>query len=250
MRETGAQPSRHAGFVYKRNRNLYAMCDTPSGELDMFISGRAFLLDIAAISAALVIFGSSAFANNTAVENLARIENANLTSIEPDHLKTLISSPKGDTAEIQMTRAWIDAQPKASGASEWQCLSEALYFEARGESVRGQFAVAEVIRNRVKSPLFPSSYCGVINQGTGRKYQCQFTYTCDGHKEVIAEKRAHDRVAKIARLVIDGRAPEQTDGATHYHTTKVRPRWSRVFPRTAHIGDHYFYRQGQRVASN
>ena len=151
---------------------------------------------------------------------------------------------------MQFTRNWLDAQPKASGSAQWRCLAEALYFEARGETVKGQFAVAEVILNRVRSSRYPNTLCGVINQGTGKKYQCQFTYTCDGHKEVIAEPAAFTRVGKVARAAMDGRAADLTDGATHYHTTAVRPRWSRVFTRTARIGVHLFYRQGRRLASN
>ena len=90
----------------------------------------------------------------------------------------------------------------------------------------------------------------MINQGTGKKYQCQFTYTCDGRKEVIHEERAFDRVSKVARLAIDGQVPTLTEGATHYHTTSVKPRWSGVYTRTAHIGTHIFYRHTWRTASN
>ena len=146
--------------------------------------------------------------------------------------------------------AWLDAQPKASGGENWKCLSEALYFEARGETVKGQFAVAEVIVNRAKSARFPDTICGVIRQGTGKKYQCQFTYTCDGHKEVIAEPRAYERVAKVARAMLDGASGDLTNGATYYHTVAVNPRWARKFTQTARIGVHLFYRPNYRTASN
>ncbi|WP_299670458.1 cell wall hydrolase [uncultured Roseobacter sp.] len=151
---------------------------------------------------------------------------------------------------VEFSKSWLDDQPMPKGGDELQCLAEALYFEARGETVKGQFAVAEVILNRVESERFPSSACGVINQGTGKKYQCQFTYTCDGHKEIIAEPRAFERVSKVARAALDGMAPELTEGATHYHTTAVNPRWSRVYTKTAAIGDHIFYRHTWRTASN
>jgi hypothetical protein len=151
---------------------------------------------------------------------------------------------------VQFSKNWIDDLPKPKGGPELRCLAEALYFEARGETVKGQFAVAEVILNRVKSERFPSSACGVINQGTGKKYQCQFTYTCDGYKEVIEEPRAFERVSKIARIALDGLAPELTKGATHYHTTAVKPRWSKVYTKTAAIGDHIFYRHTWQTASN
>jgi spore germination cell wall hydrolase CwlJ-like protein len=157
-------------------------------------------------------------------------------------------------AKVSFSRAWVDAQPEAKGDEQWSCLSEALYFEARGETVKGQFAVAEVIMNRVKSSRFPDTLCGVINQGTasGRKYQCQFTYNCDGYKNVIAERQAYERVSKVARAIIDGveGSGALTGGATHYHTTAVRPAWSRTYKNTARIGVHLFYRHNYRTAKN
>ncbi|WP_170464273.1 cell wall hydrolase [Ruegeria arenilitoris] len=152
--------------------------------------------------------------------------------------------------KVSYSKAWLDKLPTAKGDEHFKCLAEALYFEARGESVRGQFAVAEVILNRVESSRFPNSLCGVIKQGTGKKYQCQFTYTCDGQKEVIREKKAYERVSKVARAAIDGIGVGLTEGATHYHTKAVRPSWSRVYKETARIGVHIFYRHNYRTASN
>ena len=153
-------------------------------------------------------------------------------------------------AEVQYTRDWLDTLPVASGGAAWRCLAEALYFEARGESVKGQFGVAEVILNRVDSTSFPNSVCGVVQQGTGKLYQCQFSYRCDRYDEKIREKAAYARVAKIARVMIDGAQRPLTKGATHYHTNAVNPRWARKFPRTATIGVHYFYRMPTKVSSN
>jgi spore germination cell wall hydrolase CwlJ-like protein len=170
------------------------------------------------------------------------------------YLKSLLtaSQPRGEIKPLAATfsTSWLDAQPRATGGEQWRCLSEALYFEARGETVKGQFAVAEVILNRVASDRYPDSVCGVINQGTGRKYQCQFTFTCDGRKEVISERGAYARVAKVARAAMDGLDVELTDGATHYHTTAVRPSWARRFHQTARIGVHLFYRPNIRTASS
>lgn len=165
-----------------------------------------------------------------------------LTSIRPP-----AKTPK-KPRQISFSRSWLDSQPKPDGDAEWQCLSEALYFEARGETVKGQFAVAEVILNRAKSAQYPQTVCGVIRQGTGRKHQCQFSYTCDGSKEVIAEHRAFERVSKVARAILDGARVNLTDGATHYHTMNVRPSWSRVYTQTAAIGVHLFYRDNYRTA--
>ncbi|WP_299844783.1 cell wall hydrolase [uncultured Roseovarius sp.] len=155
-----------------------------------------------------------------------------------------------EDTKIGYSREWLDAQPAVKGGDEWACLAEALYFEARGESVKGQFAVAEVILNRVDSPRFPDTVCDVINQGTGRKYQCQFTYTCDGFKEIINEPRAFKRVGKVAKMMVSGAPRKLTDGATFYHTRAVNPRWSRKFTRTTSIGQHHFYRPPTRVTLN
>lgn len=191
-----------------------------------------------------------AHANAAKVAELARVEARGLKAAGTKRVNGFVSASKDAERAVKFSKSWIDAQPKANGSSEWRCLAEALYFEARGETVKGQFAVAEVIKNRVKSERFPGSFCGVINQGTGKKYQCQFTYTCDGHKEVIGEPAAFARVGKVARFIIDEEVPTLTDGATHYHTTAVKPRWSKVYTKTARIGVHLFYRHTWRTASN
>ncbi|MEP2891463.1 cell wall hydrolase [Tateyamaria sp.] len=185
-------------------------------------------------------------AGNAAVR---KAEQRGLKDVPSAKLASLLTAPK-NTGDVAYTRSWLEAQPNPTGNANWQCLSEALYFEARGETLKGQFAVAEVIMNRVASTRFPDSLCGVINQGTGRKYQCQFTYTCDGNPERINEPGSFVRAGKVARAVMDGRAPKLTNGATHYHTTAVRPNWASVYTRTTSIGVHRFYRHNYRSASN
>ncbi|MDJ0628663.1 MAG: cell wall hydrolase [Rhodobacter sp.] len=155
---------------------------------------------------------------------------------------------KAKPAKVVYTRAWLNTLPPAKGGASLSCLAEALYFEARGETVKGQFAVAEVILNRVDSGHYPNTVCGVIRQGTGKRYQCQFTYTCDGHDEKIHEPAAYAQVAKVARVMLDGAERGLTAGATHYHTKAVSPRWSRKFPRTATIGVHHFYRMPTKLS--
>lgn len=202
------------------------------------------------LTSALVATASLASAD-AGLRQLFRFEKTSLETMPEVYLRNLLTEPqRKQTSEVEFTWDWVDAQPKATGDDQFACLSEALYFEARGETVKGQFAVAEVILNRVASSQFPDTLCGVINQGTGRKYQCQFTYTCDGRAEVISEKRAYDRVSKVARAAMDGKAAPLTDGATYYHTTAVRPSWSRKFDRTAKIGVHLFYKPSVRTASN
>ena len=164
-------------------------------------------------------------------------------------MSRLIEAPTAKSKVAKYSREALDAMPAAQGGKQWSCLSEALYFEARGEDVRGIFGVAEVILNRVDDPRYPNSVCGVVNQGTGERFRCQFSYTCDGRPEVINEKQAYDRIGKIAKIMLNDNQRTLTNGATHYHTKAVRPKWSRVFPRTTTIGFHHFYRQPSRVAS-
>ena len=133
---------------------------------------------------------------------------------------------------------------------QWKCLAEALYFEARGEPVQGQFAVAEVILNRVDSSKFPNSICRVVNQGTGRKHACQFSYTCDGKLERVANREVYDQIVGIAGVMIDGGIRDLSGGATYYHTTSVQPSWARRFEHTATIGIHKFYKPVKNSANN
>lgn len=214
----------------------------------MLRSLRVFLAGFLAISFAMPLSAETVSSDLASMIRKDEAVMAKLSAARVDALFRRVSS--GHTGTVEYTRGFLDQLPKAKGGEHLNCLSEALYFEARGETVKGQFAVAEVIMNRVASPRYPDSVCGVINQGTGRKYACQFTYTCDGRKEVISEKATYERLRKIAKLMLSDMPKPLTDGATHYHTTAVRPKWSRVFPRTATIGVHHFYREQTRVSSN
>lgn len=140
-------------------------------------------------------------------------------------------------AETRLDESWLEAQPLPARSQEWECLATALYFEARGEPIEGQVAVAEVILNRVDRPNYPRSICGVVNQGG------QFSYTFDGQPDTIHEKAAFQRAGKIAAAMLAGAPRGLTQGATHFHTRAVRPGWAQRFPRTAAIGEHLFYRQ-------
>ncbi|VAV88403.1 Glutamate synthase [NADPH] large chain [hydrothermal vent metagenome] len=194
--------------------------------------------------------GSPTLAGTTAeqlVEQLAMQESRALKAMSGERLGFLLRRPE---AKITYSRDWLKAQPGATGDADWRCLSEALYFEARGESVQGQFAVAEVILNRVDSDSFPGSICAVVKQGTGRKFACQFTFTCDGRAKVVNEPAAFQQAGKIARLMIDGAPREFTDGAMYFHTQNVRPSWARKFTRTATIGVHLFYRPPTQLSLN
>jgi spore germination cell wall hydrolase CwlJ-like protein len=124
-----------------------------------------------------------------------------------------------------------------------KCLADAIYFEARGEPVRGQIAVAQVVMNRVFSGYYPNTVCGVVYQNANRHLACQFTFACDGLPEVVREPDAWERAKKIAAETLDGELwlPE-VGKATHYHAYWVHPSWVHEMTRMYKLGVHTFYR--------
>ena len=132
---------------------------------------------------------------------------------------------------------------------ELACLTEAIYFEARGESINGQIAVAEVIINRANSPIFPDSICEVIKQGAQNLNRCQFSYKCDGQPEYMNERKAKKRAADVAILLMKGERRAISGNATHYHADYVDPYWASKLKKTATVGTHIFYKRQLRRAA-
>jgi spore germination cell wall hydrolase CwlJ-like protein len=124
-----------------------------------------------------------------------------------------------------------------------KCLAEAVYFESRGEKVRGQIAVAQVVMNRVFSGYYPNTVCGVVYQNKHRHLACQFTFACDNVRDVIEEPDMWDRAKRIAKAMLDGQLwlPEVAK-STHYHAYWVRPSWVHEMRKTYKYGVHTFYR--------
>jgi spore germination cell wall hydrolase CwlJ-like protein len=190
---------------------------------------------------------------NTQFASLLGAEHQAVGALPAEQLQKLwkgpqVAAPKIDvfapTAKkpvlLRYSKDWLEQLPQPKADPQWDCLRTALYFEARGEGVKGQFAVAEVILNRVDSSRYPNSICGVVKQGGNRS--CQFSYHCDGMAEVLANPAAADIAGRIARVMMDGAPRGLTAGATHFHTKAVNPDWSRRFAKTASIGSHLFYR--------
>ena len=130
-----------------------------------------------------------------------------------------------------------------SRAKSEKCLAEAVYFEARGEAVRGQIAVAQVVMNRTFSGFYPNTVCGVVYQNKHRHYACQFTFACDHNPDVIREPEMWERAKKIAKAMLDGQIwlPE-VGKSTHYHAYYVRPSWVSEMTKMYRFGVHTFYR--------
>ena len=199
----------------------------------------------------LLAEGSNLTTKNSEVIKLLNLEKTFLNNVPYSRLRQIGKSSvvnnlffwQGSGNIFKYTDERISKMPEPIGGKEWKCFSEAIYFEARGESVKGQFAVAEVILNRVDSKRFPNSICKVVSQGTkkGRRHNCQFSYNCDGLTERIRNKAAYSVSKKVAKIMMGNEPRSITYGALYYHAKFVRPKWSRNLKRTATIGLHHFY---------
>ena len=150
--------------------------------------------------------------------------------------------------EPSFARAPAAAPFRLSGAVEasrdLECLTQAVYFEARGETPAGQAAVAQVVLNRVRSPAFPKTVCGVVYQGAAGR-GCQFSFACSGQQRGGYEAGAWRRAQKIAMRALSGYVMAEVGRATHFHTTGVSPGWGPGLARVAQVGAHVFYRFGR-----
>ena len=121
------------------------------------------------------------------------------------------------------------------------CLAMAIYFEARSEPIIGQYAVAEVIVNRVADKRFPNTVCGVVKHDIGSaKHDCQFSFYCDGKPEHMHNVRARRQARAIAMAVLDD-PTNFTDGALYYHTDTIKTTWSDTLNPIVIIGNHIFF---------
>lgn len=161
--------------------------------------------------------------------------------------------PAGDL----LLRATLDAvAPSAARGlgraadyrKELECLTQAVYYEARGETAAGQAAVAQVVMNRVRHPGFPKSICGVVYQGAGRP-GCQFSFTCNGALGRGHEAGAWKRARTVAVRALSGFVMAEVGAATHFHAVAVSPDWGRSLTRVAKVGLHVFYRAGGHGAA-
>jgi spore germination cell wall hydrolase CwlJ-like protein len=183
-----------------------------------------------------------------------------MASGDPDIKQSALAPPQprgddkaGETIASKGEVTGVDQRPKSPGerlaltgpalAKAEKCLANAVYFEARGESVRGQIAVAQVVMNRVFSPFYPNDVCGVVYQNANRHLACQFTFACDGIPDVVTEPDAWARAQRIAHDMLGGKLwMPQVAKATHYHAYWVHPDWVNEMNKIYKLGVHAFYR--------
>jgi spore germination cell wall hydrolase CwlJ-like protein len=163
---------------------------------------------------------------------------------ERDRQAAIIATRLERRADTRGATTSYGQQPGTAldSSRDLDCLTSAVYFEARGETPRGQAAVAQVVLNRVKNPSFPKTVCGVVFQGAARHTGCQFSFACDGSMHSRRESDAWDRARKVAARALSGAVLADIGSATHFHTTGVAPVWGPRMLRVAQVGLHVFYR--------
>ncbi|MCS6759814.1 MAG: cell wall hydrolase [Candidatus Devosia euplotis] len=175
-----------------------------------------------------------------ALDAVAGIAPSSLTIPLPAHASEQLAYAR-ETAPV--TGGFASGEPIETSDKELWCLSTAIYFEARGESYRGQVAVAQVALNRVKDRRYPNTICGVVFQSQTKRNACQFSFACDGIPESVNDSKSWAQAENIARRFTDGELylTEVAD-ATHYHATYVRPTWAPRMTKVTQIGLHAFYK--------
>ena len=135
-----------------------------------------------------------------------------------------------------------------NSARELDCLTSAVYYEARGESSEGQAAVAQVVLNRLRHPAFPKSVCGVVFQGAQSR-TCQFSFACDGSMHDEREPAAWRRAQSIAARALSGSVMNEVGDATHFHVARLGALWGASLLKVAQVGGHIFYRFSGRAGA-
>jgi len=150
---------------------------------------------------------------------------------------------KDDASRLESPAQRLGLEGNARAKAE-KCLADAVYFEARGEVIKGQEAVAQVVMNRVFSGYYPHDVCGVVYQNANRHLACQFTFACEGRDlNKIDEPDMWEQAKHVAKDTLDGKIwLAEVGHATHYHAYWVHPSWVHEMTRLYRLGVHTFYR--------
>lgn len=187
----------------------------------------------------------------TSAGSAQRDRQAELLSARLEQLKTTGDATLRRASLTSPTPAQPFRMDHALDASrDLDCLTQAVYYEARGEGRDGMSAVAQVVLNRVRHPAFPKSVCGVVYQGAARRTGCQFSFTCSGVMRGRVNQAAWNRARTIASRALSGGVYAAVGNATHFHTTGVAPAWRNSLVRVNQVGSHLFYRFGGRSGSS
>jgi hypothetical protein len=157
-------------------------------------------------------------------------------------------APSPQTIAYRPSEVGLSFKYKGESQAEFEererrCLSTAIYFEARSEPLQGQIAVGQVIMNRVRSPQFPQTICGVVYQGQMAP-GCQFSFACDGKTDTPRQDSHWALAQKLARQITSGQVWLPEIGySTFYHADYVSPQWKSAMNKIDTIGRHIFYKK-------
>jgi spore germination cell wall hydrolase CwlJ-like protein len=143
---------------------------------------------------------------------------------------------------IRPMRPFVLNADAEDSARALHCMTQAIYYEAAREPVKGQEAVAQVVLNRVRHPAYPKSVCGVVYQGAGLSTGCQFTFTCDGALARTPQPALWRQAQDVAKRALAGFVDKDVGSATHYHAAYVSPYWAPTLVKMVQVGQHIFYR--------
>jgi hypothetical protein len=163
-----------------------------------------------------------------------------------------------DPASLVVRTTPVDLSPLLNQSvlermlGEQRCLAEAMYYEARGEGVDGEKAIAEVVFNRMRSSGYPHSICGVVYQRGATGHGCQFSFTCNGEMDATKSAGAWARAKRLAGRILTGliQLGDATEDAIAFHAAAVQPGWGGHLVRTIQIGNHVFYRRATHTQSS
>jgi len=172
-----------------------------------------------------------------------------LAQISPQAGPSAVSSesesvPGVERLTVSLTELVSDVASNlpAQMSEEDQCLAQAVYFEARSETLEGQLAVAQVVLNRIVDSRFPETACGVVFQGEDKRHRCQFSFACDGLSDQPRNAQAWAIARAISHIAVNNYWHDVTSVSTHYHADYVTPYWGSVLEQQVQVGRHIFYR--------
>ena len=191
-----------------------------------------------------------------------------VTSTAPPVQTNAVYKPDEDNStQVEVIKLTNDIPPHLLNRDpEAVCMALNIYYESRSDNLAGQYAVADVVLNRVQDSRYPNSICEVIKEGPVReswktkkdpdlseserifnpvRNMCQFSWWCDGKSDEPKDETGWAQAQYVAgNIMYNGKYRGITEGATHYHATYVKPKWrfDRGMNHIGRIGSHIFYR--------
>ncbi|TNE34408.1 MAG: hypothetical protein EP348_10940 [Alphaproteobacteria bacterium] len=223
---------------------------TRSHELGLFLGATSILATMVLSFTLLFRIGATAMpSERSAMANL--VHPSKIAQIDRDFaalphrtgaLGAISDLDMPDILNLTKTYQSVDLFGRTFTKEE-MCIAQAVYFEARGEPLIGQVAIAEVILNRIVDPRYPGTACKVVFQNQNRRHKCQFSFACDGLSDRPKNATAWEAALKVVALVMNGERSGIAKRATHYHAAYVNPKWSEHLQKLGQVGGHIFYRE-------